>query len=87
MQVGIQRGQTAKDAALDVVKKTALPLAGATGIAILAFAAIGTSRDGTGEFCRSLYYVILYSLAFSWITAVTVTPHSYVLKVTFSSIW
>lgn len=74
MMVGMQRGKTAKDAALEVVSKTAIPLAGATAIAILAFAAIGTSQDSTGEFTRSLYQVILYSLSLSWITAVTVTP-------------
>ena len=30
--------------------------------------------NSTGEYCRSLYYVILISLALSWLTAVTVTP-------------
>lgn len=74
MLVRIQRGQDSKKAALDVVSKTAIPLLGATAIAILAFAAIGTSQDSTGEFCRSLYQVILVSLSLSWVTAITVTP-------------
>ena len=72
--VRLQKGEDAKQAAIDVVKQTAVPLLGATIIAILAFAAIGTSDDNTGEFCRSLYQVVLVSLLLSWVTAVTVTP-------------
>jgi multidrug efflux pump subunit AcrB len=57
-----------------VVKQTAIPLLGATVIAILAFAAIGTSDDNTGEFCRSLFQVVMISLLLSWVTAVSITP-------------
>jgi multidrug efflux pump subunit AcrB len=57
-----------------VVEQTALPLLGATAVAILAFGAIGLSDDSTGEFCRSLFQVVLISLSLSWVTAVTVTP-------------
>ena len=39
-----------------------------------AFAAIGLSQDSTGEYCRSLFVVLLISLMFSWVTAVTMTP-------------
>ena len=72
--VRLQKGEEAKSAAIEVVKRTAIPLLGATVIAILAFAAIGTSDDSTGEFCRSLYQVVLVSLLLSWVTAVTITP-------------
>ena len=72
--VRLQKGQEVKQAAIDVVKQTALPLLGATVIAILAFAAIGTSDDKTGEFCRSLFQVVLVSLLLSWVTAVSITP-------------
>ena len=72
--VRLQKGEDAKQAAIEVVKQTAIPLLGATVIAILAFAAIGTSQDSTGEFTRSLYQVVLVSLLLSWVTAVTVTP-------------
>ncbi len=74
MGTKIKQGVDPKEAAITVVKQTGMPLAGATAVAILAFAAIGTSDDSTGEFCRSLYQVILYSLSLSWITAVTMTP-------------
>jgi len=72
--VRLQKGEQARQAAIDVVRQTALPLLGATVIAILAFAAIGTSNDNTGEFCRSLFQVVLISLLLSWVTAVSVTP-------------
>ena len=72
--VGLQKGKKAVDAAIDVVKQSAIPLLGATVIAIMAFAAIGTSKDSTGEFCRSLFQVIMVSLLLSWVTAVTLTP-------------
>jgi len=71
---GMARGQRVEAASEAVVRQTAVPLLMATAIAILSFAAIGTSNDGTGEYCRSLYYVIMYALGLSWVTAVTVTP-------------
>jgi len=70
----LQKGETAESAASAVVKQSAWPLLGATIIAILAFAAIGTSNDSTGEFCRSLFQVVMVSLLLSWVTAVTITP-------------
>ncbi len=72
--VRINRGKDPKQAASEVVKQTAWPLLGATIIAILAFGAIGLSEDATGEFTRSLFYVVMISLGFSWVTAMTLTP-------------
>ena len=72
--VKLEQGIDAKRGSIEVVKQAAVPLLGATLIAILAFAAIGTSDDNTGEFCRSLFQVVLVSLLLSWVTAVTVTP-------------
>ncbi len=74
MLIRFQQGMERRKAALEVVQQTAIPLLGATVIAVMAFAAIGTSQDSTGEFTRSLYTVILISLLLSWLTAVTVTP-------------
>jgi len=72
--VRVQRGDDATAAAKEVVDQTAIPLLGATAVAIMAFGAIGLSEDSTGEFCRSLFQVVLISLGLSWVTAVTVTP-------------
>jgi multidrug efflux pump subunit AcrB len=72
--VRTQGGQDATEAAREVVGQTAIPLLGATAVAIMAFGAIGLSEDSTGEFCQSLFQVVLISLGLSWVTAVTVTP-------------
>ncbi len=72
--IGIQRGQGRVEAAVGIVKQTMWPLFGATVVAVLAFAAIGVSQDSTGEYCRSLFLVILYSLMLSWVLAITITP-------------
>jgi multidrug efflux pump subunit AcrB len=74
MLIRMQKGEDPKEAASKVVQQSAGPLLGATLIAIMAFAAIGTSQDSTGEFCRSLFQVVQVSLLLSWVTAVTVTP-------------
>jgi multidrug efflux pump subunit AcrB len=74
MKVKMEQGTEAVKAAKDIVGQTALPLLGATLVAILAFAAIGVSQDSTGEYCRSLFQVMLISLLISWVTAVTTTP-------------
>lgn len=74
MKVKIEQGTGAVEAAKEVVGQNSMPLLGATLVAILAFAAIGTSPDSTGEYCRSLFTVILISLSLSWLTAVTATP-------------
>lgn len=73
MQVMIQSGVDRIEAAAKIVRQTALPLLGATFVAIFAFAAIGLSQDSTGEYTRSLFLVMLYSLLLSWVLAVTIT--------------
>ena len=74
MRIRMQQGMDAMKAAKDIVGQTAIPLLGATVVAVAGFAAIGTSDDSTGEYCRSLFMVILISLMLSWLTAVTITP-------------
>ena len=74
MKVKIEAGVDGLKAAKEVVAQQTMPLLGATVVAIVAFAAIGTSPDSTGEYCRSLFTVIMISLGLSWVTAVTVTP-------------
>ncbi|RKZ95101.1 MAG: AcrB/AcrD/AcrF family protein, partial [Gammaproteobacteria bacterium] len=74
MMVRIQSGMNAAKAAKDVVGKNSIALLGGTIVGILAFSAIGLSQDSTGEFSRTLFYVILISLLLSWITAVSTTP-------------
>lgn len=72
--IGIKRGKTRLETAKSVISQTQWPLLGATIIAIIAFAPIGLSDNSTGEFCVSLFQVLLISLFISWITAMTLTP-------------
>ncbi len=74
MKVRMEQGMDGLEAAKDVVGQNSIPLLGATVVAVLAFASIGGMDNSTGEYCRSLFYVILISLLLSWLTAVTVTP-------------
>ncbi|WP_432467236.1 efflux RND transporter permease subunit [Agarivorans sp. Z349TD_8] len=72
--IGIKKGLSRTEAAAAIVKQTQWPLLGATVIAIMAFAPIGLSSDATGEFCASLFQVLLISLSISWVMAITITP-------------
>lgn len=69
-----QQGSPLVTAMNQVIRRSAFPLLGATVIAILAFAPIGLSQDSTGEYCKSLFQVLLISLMLSWISALTLTP-------------
>ncbi|MBQ0785666.1 MAG: efflux RND transporter permease subunit, partial [Amphritea sp.] len=72
--VGLKKGQTKLQAAMDITRQTSLPLLGATVIGITAFAPIGLSADATGEFAGSLFWVLFISLLLSWVTAITLVP-------------
>ena len=74
MLVATRKGLTNLQAAKQVAKQNQWPLLGATVIAITAFAPIGLSASATGEFAGSLFWVLLFALALSWITAMTLTP-------------
>ncbi|MGI9874837.1 efflux RND transporter permease subunit [Vibrio chagasii] len=72
--IGTQKGRTRMQAATDIVTQTKWPLLGATVIAVTAFAPIGLSEDSTGEYCGTLFTVLLISLMLSWFTAISITP-------------
>ena len=69
-----QQGSSLVSSMNFVIRRSAFPLLGATIIAILAFAPIGLSQDSTGEYCKSLFQVLLISLMLSWFSALTITP-------------
>ncbi len=74
IMIRFEKGMDRIKAASEVVAQNMVPLLGATAIAVLAFGAIGLSQDSTGEYTRSLFYVILYSLMLSWLIGITVVP-------------
>lgn len=73
--IDFKRGVKRQDALVRTSKQTAMPLLGATLVAILAFLPIYLSPDSTGEFCASLFVVIAISLFLSWVLALTQTPY------------
>lgn len=72
--IGVQNGKSREQAAVDTVRQTQWPLLSATIIAVTAFASVGMAQGNVGEFNRSLFWVMCYSLFLSWIFAITTTP-------------
>ncbi|MGL5682158.1 MAG: efflux RND transporter permease subunit [Marinifilaceae bacterium] len=72
--VDMKRGIKQPDCLVNIGRKTAWPLLGATTIGILAFYPIYLSPDTTGEYVRDLFIVLAVSLWLSWILALAYTP-------------
>ncbi len=72
--VGVQNGIKKLDIANRIVKRAIWPLLGGTLVGIIAFAPIGFAPGSTAEYTGHLFWVILISLLFSWVFAVTLTP-------------
>lgn len=71
---GMKRGQTLLDAAKNMISKSIWTLLGGTIVGILAFSVVGFAPGSTAEFTGDLFWVILISLLYSWLFAVTLTP-------------
>ena len=69
--VNMQKGMRKRNAILAAVSTTAMPLLGATLIAVLTFLPVYLSPHITGELLSSLFIVIAVSLLLSWIFAIT----------------
>ena len=67
-------GRDRLDAASEVVRRTGWPLLGGTAVGIIAFAPIGLAAGDTAEYTGDLFRVVLISLLFSWLFAITVAP-------------
>lgn len=72
--VGTQRGIKKLEIAKSVVSQTKWPLLGGTLVGIIAFAPIGFAPGSTAEFTGHLFWVIMISLLYSWVFAITATP-------------
>jgi multidrug efflux pump subunit AcrB len=72
--VNMDRGMPKEEALATSGRKTALPLLGATTIAILAFFPIFLSPDTAGIYVRDLFIVLAVSLAMSWALALVYVP-------------
>lgn len=72
--VDLKRGKPRREAMTSIGKKTAMPLLGATLIAILAFLPVFLSPDTAGVYVRDLFIVLAVSLLLSWILALVHVP-------------
>ncbi len=72
--VGINKGERLIESAKSIVSKTIWSLLGGTLVGIIAFAPIGFSPGDAGEYCNHLFWVILISLGYSWLFAITLVP-------------
>jgi multidrug efflux pump subunit AcrB len=72
--IDLRSGKPRREALTDIGRKTAMPLLGATLIAILAFLPIFMSPDTTGLYVRDLFIVMAVSLLLSWVLALVHVP-------------
>jgi len=72
--VGTQQGRKKLEIAKEIVSKTIWPLLGGTLVGIIAFAPIGFAPGQTAEYTGHLFWVVMISLFFSWIFAITLVP-------------
>ncbi|MGF7138651.1 efflux RND transporter permease subunit [Roseimarinus sediminis] len=72
--VDLQKGVKRKKALINPAKRTAIPLLGATLIAVSAFLPVYLSKDTAGTYARDLFIVLCISLLVSWILALTQVP-------------
>ena len=72
--VGTRQGRPKLVVAREIVGRTQWPLLGGTVVGILAFAPIGFAPGSTAEYTSDLFWVVLISLLFSWVFAITAVP-------------
>lgn len=72
--VDLKQGKPRREAMTAIGRKTAMPLLGATLIAILAFLPVFLSPDTAGVYVRDLFIVLAVSLLLSWILALVHVP-------------
>ena len=69
-----KRGLGPKSYLYNIVDNTALPMLGATVIAVLTFFPTYIAKSTAGEYCRDLFLVLCISLLASWIMAMVQVP-------------
>lgn len=72
--VDLKAGKNRMEALTAIGRKTAMPLLGATLIAIIAFLPIYLSPDTAGIYTRDLFVVLAVSLLLSWVLALVHVP-------------
>ncbi|MEL6365549.1 MAG: efflux RND transporter permease subunit [Pseudomonadota bacterium] len=74
MEVAIREGKDRLKAAIETTRANMKPLIGGTLVGIIAFAPVGFAPGSASEYVGSLFWVVMFALAFSWFFAFTFTP-------------
>jgi multidrug efflux pump subunit AcrB len=74
MVVRLKKGMEPEAAAIESAHLPAMPLLGATVIAVMTFYPVYASVMGAGEYAQSLFLVVGISLMLSWVISMTLTP-------------
>jgi len=72
--VGTQRGETKLKITEKIIGRSIWPLLGGTLVGIIAFAPIGLAPGSTAEYTGHLFWVVMISLMYSWLFAITAVP-------------
>jgi multidrug efflux pump subunit AcrB len=72
--VRLQKGMEKVKAAVEAASQPAIPLLGATVIAVMAFYPIYASEEAAGEYCVTLFTVVAIALLISWVISMVATP-------------
>lgn len=72
--VGVKRGEDKLSLIKKVVDRSIWPLLGGTLVGILAFAPIGLAPGEIAEYTNHLFWVVMISLLYSWLFAITIVP-------------
>lgn len=74
VQWRLDRGESAREAAVGAVRELAVPLAGATATTVAAFVPMLLAQSSTGHFTRSIPVLLILTLSMSFVFALLVTP-------------
>jgi multidrug efflux pump subunit AcrB len=72
--VRLQKGMEKVKAAVEAASQPAIPLLGATVIAVMTFYPIYASDEAAGEYCVTLFTVVAFALLTSWVISMVATP-------------
>ena len=72
--VGTQRGEKKISIVKKIIDRSIWPLLGGTLVGIIAFAPIGLAPGSTAEYTGHLFWVVMISLMYSWVFAITAVP-------------
>ncbi|MEB3754158.1 efflux RND transporter permease subunit [Acinetobacter sp. MD2(2019)] len=70
----LEKGQTLRIAATTAFKTTAFPMLTGTLVMICGFIPVGFAASSAGEYCYSMFVVILIALLSSWLVAILFSP-------------